>query len=185
MADTCLPPASLSGIQAEDPHCEHGGLAVLVRLVAFGGVAGGRDARGTVALLRRSRHPERNSARNQSRGEDVRVLLGGTGTHRRPPPLPGGVERQRRTSGLSRSLETPLFTRPRHSRSSLVPRVGTFGPDSRGEYSCVLPFRGREVASSTVHLQTKTTRSARSRNKRSLARTVPMISSPYLYQTMF
>ncbi|XP_042855893.1 uncharacterized protein LOC122242633 [Penaeus japonicus] len=60
-------------------------------------VAGGRDARGTVALLRRSRHPERNSARNQSRGEDVRVLLGGTGTHRRPPPLPGGVERQRRT----------------------------------------------------------------------------------------
>ncbi|XP_042892474.1 uncharacterized protein LOC122266712 [Penaeus japonicus] len=73
---------------------------------------------------------------------------------------------------LSQDPETPLFTLGRgthvpHSYLVLAP----FGPDSAGEYSCVLFFRGREVASSTVHLQTKTTRSARSRNKRSSYRT--------------
>ncbi|XP_037793514.1 uncharacterized protein LOC119588984 [Penaeus monodon] len=62
---------------------------------------------------------------------------------------------------VSQDPEAPLFALGRgthvpHSYLVLAP----FGLDSAGVYSCVLFFRGQELASSTVDLQLKETSSA-------------------------
>nr|XP_027221312.1 uncharacterized protein LOC113813516 [Penaeus vannamei] len=66
---------------------------------------------------------------------------------------------------VSQDPEAPLFALGRGThvpQSYLV--VAPFGPDVAGVYSCVLLLRGREVASSTVDLQLKGTRSASAEN---------------------
>nr|XP_027221313.1 uncharacterized protein LOC113813517 [Penaeus vannamei] len=66
---------------------------------------------------------------------------------------------------VSQDPEAPLFALGRGThvpQSYLV--VAPFGPDVAGVYSCVLLLRGREVASSTVDLQLKETRSASTEN---------------------